>query len=135
MVGLRIDLLVEGIQSRLAVECDSDVWHGEEAFDREAYQERMLERCGTGFVHVRGSAFEHGPEAALEPLWAELQAHGISARPHVPPAGIRLAPELADRLSSERHQRVGADWRWRRSCPVLRTTRRARSFEKTSRTI
>ena len=94
MAGLRVDLLVEGTQSRLAVECDSDVWHGEEAFNREAYQERMLARCGTGFVHVRGSAFEYDSEAALEPLWAELQAHGISPRPHVPPAGVRLGTRI-----------------------------------------
>ena len=51
---------------------------GEEAFGREACRERMREHCGTGFGHVRGSAFEHDSEAPLEPVWAELQAHGIS---------------------------------------------------------
>ena len=30
IAGYRIDLVVEGMQGRLAVECDGDAWHGAE---------------------------------------------------------------------------------------------------------
>ena len=51
----RIDLVVEGGAAR----------------------QRDLERVGWRFVRVRGSRFFRDPEAALEPLWEELERLGI----------------------------------------------------------
>jgi very-short-patch-repair endonuclease len=73
----RVDLLVEGFRGRLAVECDSDRWHGAEVFERDLVRQRMLERCGLPFSRVRGAAFYRDPDSALEPLWADLRQHEI----------------------------------------------------------
>jgi very-short-patch-repair endonuclease len=77
VAGYRVDLMVEGRSGRLAVECDGDQWHGDDAFERELARQRMLERCGLPFSRIRGAAFYRDPEAALEPLWADLRQYDI----------------------------------------------------------
>jgi len=86
LAGYQVDLLVEGPRSRLAVECDSDRWHGPRAFENDLLRQRMLQRCGLPFSRVRGAAFYRDPDAALESLWADLRQHDIPARP-TPPSG------------------------------------------------
>lgn len=73
----RIDLVVEGMTRRLAVECDGDFWHGPDQYDADMARQRMLERCGWKFWRVRGSAFELDPDGALEDLWTTLEREGI----------------------------------------------------------
>jgi very-short-patch-repair endonuclease len=73
----RIDLVVEGTKSRLAVECDGDYWHGPEKYEEDMVRQRQLERCGWKFWRVRGSTFYCDPEAALESLWHELRSLNI----------------------------------------------------------
>lgn len=77
VAGRHIDLVVEGMQGRLAVECDGDAWHGAERYDQDMARERMLERCGWTFWRVGGSTFYRDPEAALEGLWNTLKRLGI----------------------------------------------------------
>jgi len=77
VAGYRIDLVVEGTASKLAVECDGDVWHGAERFDDDMRRQRILERCGWSFCRVWGSNFYRDPERALKPLWGELDRLGI----------------------------------------------------------
>lgn len=84
IAGRRIDLLVEGMRGRLAVECDGDLWHGAEQYASDMARQRQLERAGLRFWRIRGSVFYRNPEKALEPLWSELthlgiHAHNISA--------------------------------------------------------
>jgi very-short-patch-repair endonuclease/type II secretory pathway component PulC len=69
----RIDLVVEGIQARLAVECDGDYWHGPDQYDADMERQRVLERCGWQFFRIRGSAFYFNPDATLERLWETLE--------------------------------------------------------------
>ena len=78
LAGKRIDLLIEGMRGRLAVECDGDQWHGVEEWDRDVDRQRMLERCGLQFWRVRGSAYYRDPETALQPLWQVLEDNGIT---------------------------------------------------------
>jgi very-short-patch-repair endonuclease len=79
VAGCRIDLVVEGMQGRLAVECDGDAWHGTERYQQDMARQRILERCGWTFWRVRGSSFYRGPDGALEGLWATLDRLQISA--------------------------------------------------------
>ena len=79
LAGKRIDLLIEGMRGRLAVECDGDQWHGVEEWDRDVDRQRMLQRCGLRFWRVRGSAYYRDPAAALQPLWQVLEDNGIVA--------------------------------------------------------
>ena len=74
----RIDLVVAGRQSRLAVECDGDRWHGMERYEKDMARQRDLERAGWQFVRIRGGDFYRDPDRALEPLWTKLEHMGIS---------------------------------------------------------
>lgn len=69
----KIDIVIEGARNRLAVECDGDAWHGPEQYEQDQFRQRILERAGWHFWRIRGSAFYHDPEHALDPLWQLLE--------------------------------------------------------------
>ena len=73
----RIDLVVEGMQGQLAVECDGDQWHGPERYEQDMARQRDLERAGWQFARIRGGDFYRDPDKAMEPVWAELDRLGI----------------------------------------------------------
>lgn len=75
--GRRIDLVVEGGQTRLAIECDGDHWHGADRYEEDMQRQRQLERCGWQFCRVRESAFYANREDALSSLWQMLEERGI----------------------------------------------------------
>jgi very-short-patch-repair endonuclease len=75
--GKRIDLVVEGGQSRLAVECDGDHWHGADRYEADMHRQRQLERCGWEFYRVRESAFYADKERAMKGLLQALEKRGI----------------------------------------------------------
>ena len=77
MNGYRIDLVVEGLRGRLAVECDGDYWHGPEKYSADLHRQQTLERAGMQFWRVRGSTYARDPEAALEDLWRTLDKRGV----------------------------------------------------------
>lgn len=79
LAGKKIDLLVEGVTGRLAVECEGDRWHGEDRFDEDSRRQRMLERCGMKFSNIRGTAFYRDPDAALQQVWDDLKRLRIHA--------------------------------------------------------
>lgn len=78
--GKRIDLVVEGGQARLAVECDGDNWHGADRYEADMQRQRQLERCGWEFFRVRESTFYANKESALAGLWQALEERKIFAR-------------------------------------------------------
>jgi very-short-patch-repair endonuclease len=73
----RIDLVVEGMQGRLAVECDGDKWHGPERYEEDMARQRDLERAGWHFVRIRGGEFYRDRDRAMDSLWHELDRLGI----------------------------------------------------------
>ncbi len=77
VAGYRIDLVVEGLRGRMAVECDGDEWHGPDRYNADMERQRELERCGWVFFRVLGSVFYRDPEEALAPLWQALERLGI----------------------------------------------------------
>jgi len=73
VAGFRMDLVVQGAQSKLVVECDGDHWHTSvEDRERDFLRERLLQRAGWKFWRVLGSTYYNNPEKALESLWATL---------------------------------------------------------------
>lgn len=72
-LGKRIDMVVEGMRNRLAVECDGDRWHGLDKWEEDIERQRILERVGWTFWRVRGSAFYRNPQRAMESLWSKLE--------------------------------------------------------------
>lgn len=73
----RIDMVVEGMRDRLAVECDGERWHGPEKFEEDMKRQESLERSGWKFWRVRGREFYFDKVKALESLWVQLDALGI----------------------------------------------------------
>ncbi|MGB5147006.1 MAG: AAA domain-containing protein [Porticoccaceae bacterium] len=97
----RIDLVVEGMQGRLAVECDGDEWHGPDRYEQDMSRQRDLERAGWQFARIRGGDFYRDPDAAMEEVWAELdrlgiQPGGVDASAAQPPQPKSM--DLHDRL-------------------------------------
>ena len=73
----RIDLVVAGADSRLAVECDGDRWHPPEELLADMQRQADLERLGWRFARIRGSTFFRDPECAMAQLTAKLDGMGI----------------------------------------------------------
>ena len=98
----RIDQVVEGMQGRLAVECDGDQWHGPDRYEQDMARQRDLERAGWKFVRIRGGDFYRDRVTAMELVWAELHRLGIepggideAAAEPPPPADLAHADSRA----------------------------------------
>ncbi len=77
VIGYRIDLVVQGENARLAVECDGDQYHTLERWEEDQIRERQLRRAGWEFWRVNGSSFYRHKERALDSLWDKLNGLGI----------------------------------------------------------
>lgn len=77
VIGYRIDLVVQGENARLAVECDGDQYHTLENWEEDQVRERQLLRAGWEFWRVSGSSFYRHKEKALDSLWKKLEELGI----------------------------------------------------------
>jgi very-short-patch-repair endonuclease len=77
VAGYSIDLVVEGLRNRLAVECDGDECHGPDRYEADMYRQRQLERSGYTFWRIRASVFYLDPDEAMKPLWNVLKEHNI----------------------------------------------------------
>src|SRR5262249_13325922 len=91
----RIDMVVEGDEKRLAVECDGDRYRSPESLAEGTARQAVLERLGWPFVRIRGSAFYRDPDTALRrgvervgerrakpPRPSEGHAEDSAVRPH-----------------------------------------------------
>lgn len=75
---LRLDLVVVGATSRLAVLCEGDTWHGAPAYERDLAVQRDLERCGWHLHRVRESAFYANETRTMAALLSRLRALDIA---------------------------------------------------------
>jgi very-short-patch-repair endonuclease len=73
----RIDLVIQGENNRVAVECDGDRYHGIEKWEYDQRREAQLRRAGWKFWRISGSAFYRDKDKALEGLWQFLVEEGI----------------------------------------------------------
>lgn len=74
----RIDLVVQGENNRIAVECDGDRWHGPDKWEYDQRREAQLRRAGWKFWRISGSAYYRNKDESLNGLWEFLEAEGIS---------------------------------------------------------
>ncbi|MBS3946820.1 MAG: DUF559 domain-containing protein [Dethiobacter sp.] len=77
VAGYRIDLVVEGLNNRLAVECDGDNWHGPDRYERDMARQRQLERAGWRFVRIRESEFYADRGVAVSQIVEACEELGI----------------------------------------------------------
>jgi very-short-patch-repair endonuclease len=74
----RIDLVVEGKNKRLAVECDGDRYHPLDKLGEDMERQAILERMGWIFTRIRGSEFFRDADHALAPVFAKLDSLEIA---------------------------------------------------------
>ncbi len=89
----RLDLVVEGDDARVAVECDGDRYHPIEALDKDLARQTILERLGWRFLRLRGSAFYRQPEKEMERLCKRL--HELRVEPRGPGQAPDATPRSA----------------------------------------
>ena len=77
VAGKRIDIVIIGGHSRLAIECDGDYWHNRDNYENDMRRQRQLERCGWEFFRIRESSFYYNKEQSLRGLWEILKSKGI----------------------------------------------------------
>ena len=74
----RIDMVVEGdTDSRLAIECDGDRYHGPDQWDSDMRRQRILERAGWRFWRCFASTFVLHKDDVVQDLIDTLAEHGI----------------------------------------------------------
>ncbi len=69
----QMDLVIESGRYRLAIECDGDTFYGVEKIEQEMERQRVLERAGWTFIHLRGSVFYRNQEKALQPILDQIE--------------------------------------------------------------
>ncbi len=102
-----IDIVIAGGQSRLAVECDGDYWHGAEQYEQDMERQRKLERCKWVFYRVRASTFYTDKEKALGDLWRLLEERGIHPTYEYPSGGKECDVADEDKKISGKRVEVG----------------------------
>lgn len=73
----RIDMVVEGSNKKLAVECDGEKWHTSENLISDMQRQAILERLGWTFIRIRGSEFYQDAEFTMEKVFNRLDSMGI----------------------------------------------------------
>jgi superfamily I DNA and/or RNA helicase/very-short-patch-repair endonuclease len=74
----RIDMIVEGEgDSRLAIECDGDHYHGPDQWDSDMRRQRILERAGWRFWRCFASTFVLHRKDVVRDLFETLNALGV----------------------------------------------------------
>ena len=102
----RIDLVIHGSSTKLAVECDGDQWHGPEQWDNDLIRQRRLERSGWEFLRIRGSHYYRDPGDALQQVWKKCKELGITPghltqeNVHINESPITDFDTLSDRYST-----------------------------------
>ncbi len=112
----RIDLVVRGQKSKLAIECDGDRYHPASKLPDDMARQAVLERLGWTFVRIRGSEYFRNPDRTMEPLLNKLASMGIEpmGNEECPALGSTAgAHELRERVI-RRAQEIRTAWRQER---------------------
>ncbi len=107
VAGYRIDFVIEGEESRLALECDGDAWHGPERYEYDLQRQRQLERAGWRFVRLRASEFYADRSQAIQRIVEACEEQGI--RPAVGPTLTSPAVFVTAKAADEGEGEVAAE--------------------------
>ena len=89
----RIDMVVEGLgDTRLAIECDGDEYHGPDRWSQDMNRQRVLERAGWTFWRCFASTWSLRKEEVFGELVERLSAMGIS-----PLGALDKVPSLVEK--------------------------------------
>lgn len=99
----RIDMVVEGAgDTRLAIECDGDEYHGPDRWQQDMSRQRVLERAGWTFWRCFASTWYLRKDDVLAELLERLTAMGIE-----PLGAIERSPSLVDKRTWQPINRKG----------------------------
>jgi very-short-patch-repair endonuclease len=89
----RLDMVVEGASdTRLAIECDGDEYHGPDRWIHDTTRQRVLERAGWIFWRCFASTWTLHKEEVFAELVGRLTAMGIE-----PLGALEAAPNLVEK--------------------------------------
>jgi very-short-patch-repair endonuclease len=94
----RIDIVVQGLSDRLAIECDGDRFHPIERIPDDLARQAVLERLGWKFERIRGSEFYRDPDSAMQRVFRRLAELNIEPLGHAADADDNPEPELYQRV-------------------------------------
>lgn len=90
--AFRIDMVVEGANdTRLAIECDGDEFHGPDRWAADMNRQRVLERAGWVFWRCFASTWSMRKDVVLQDLLSRLTAMGIE-----PLGALERMPSLVE---------------------------------------
>lgn len=93
----RIDIMVEGHNRRLAVECDGEQFHTLLDLQHDMERQSQLERVGLTFHRIRGSRYYRDKAAEFDRLLSKLVEMEIAPEPSEEPAPAEFG-ELLQRV-------------------------------------
>jgi very-short-patch-repair endonuclease len=100
----RIDMVVEGVgDTRLAIECDGDEFHGPDRWQHDMNRQRVLERTGWTFWRCFASTWALHQGEVLAELLDRLSAIGIE-----PLGALERSPTLVEKRVWSRRTNGGA---------------------------
>jgi very-short-patch-repair endonuclease len=101
----RIDLVIEGDGTRLAVECDGEAWHGPDQFAEDLFRQRQLERAGWRFARIRESLFYSDPGRAIAEVITAWEDLGVDPGGPLAEAAAAYVPTEWGTTATEREMR------------------------------
>jgi len=76
----RLDMVVCGPGTQVAVECDGDRYFGFEKISEDLWRQAVLERVGWRFIRIRSTRYFCDPKATMADVVARLNALGVRPR-------------------------------------------------------
>jgi very-short-patch-repair endonuclease len=99
----RLDMVVEGAgDTRLAIECDGDEFHGPDRWQHDMNRQRVLERAGWVFWRCFASTWWLRKDEVLAELLDRLEVMGIE-----PLGAIERVPSLVEKRIWEKKSEEG----------------------------
>lgn len=95
VLGYRIDLVVIGADSQLAVEIDGDYWHGPDRYAADLARQGDLERVGWRIARIKEWEYYADRERALAPVFEMLDDLNIG------PGGTRLREPVVTTVADD----------------------------------
>ncbi|MHC4589777.1 MAG: DUF559 domain-containing protein, partial [Planctomycetota bacterium] len=106
-----VDLVVEGENKRVAIQCDGDRTQLEEELPDLMHRQLTLERLGWKFIRLRSSEFFRDTDAGLQKLIKRLKDAGIEALgPVVTEAPDTEKPEALKEKVLKRAEMIRTRW-------------------------
>lgn len=105
-----IDMVVEGAQKRVAIECDGDRYHPPEKLADDIQRQMVLERLGWVFIRIRGSEYFRYKETTMRRVFAELEELGIEKLGPVESSTSVDKPDELRRKVLQRAFEIRQDW-------------------------